>query len=309
MELLQEAREIECGTSYGSFCEDSLPTPLVHVRKVQLVGSGFPSSESPDCTMPIPKESSFRRNGVQIPKPAFGSGSNLVGLGFGGSPKIHPSEPILCRSLSVPRGTTPRQSPCADTPPGSTGLHHSIPRPAFGGFTNPLHMEDEGIGYTSEHDDISPAFGYEVTIATTDRQGLLKYFTSALSDSHLQLNIKVYTEVHCGTSDLHQSFHIGCSLRSNLYAERIATLVVWLDYAEYLLCYNCLTSELDWVILLSYSNVCWFFKLRWHIYSSLSTAISQGYKRHLASSKSSCLIDNRKHMCLAQPTEWHWRFL
>jgi hypothetical protein len=181
MELLHEARELE----HSLYDLDALVVPLVRVRKVQLVGVGsFSDDFSPTDSTAGPRAS----KGTQIiPKPTFGSASNLAGLGIiGSSPKVHPSEPFFGRSKSTPpRGTPPHPG---NTPPG---LQHTIPRRSWGNFINPLHMDDEGVGYTSDHDDMSPSFGYEVTIATIDRPGLLKYLTSALSDSHLQLNIKV----------------------------------------------------------------------------------------------------------------------
>ncbi|KAG0580913.1 hypothetical protein KC19_4G210100 [Ceratodon purpureus] len=180
MELLMEARESEYATSCSSYGDPEAPTPQVHVRKVQLAGLGI-SGNAPSPA-PSPRGGALRKQGLQIPKPAFGSGSNLVGLGLGGSPKLHKSEPGLGRSYS-----TPRLSHYGGSPLNCSETHHSIPRPAFGNFTNPLHVDDGDLG---EHDDVFSSFGYEITIATTDRQGLLKYFTSALSDSHLQLNIK-----------------------------------------------------------------------------------------------------------------------
>lgn len=174
---------MEHGGNY-SFYDDALVVPSVRVRKVQITGFGSSTDDlSPtDCA----------RKGAQIPKPTFGSTSSLTGSGIGSSPKLHPSEPLLGRSKSTPpRGTPPRPPSPGNTPPGAHSLQHTIPRRSWGNFINPLHMEDEGVGYTSDHDDLSPSFGYEVTIATTDRPGLLKYLTSALSDSHLQLNIKV----------------------------------------------------------------------------------------------------------------------
>jgi hypothetical protein len=190
MELLHEAREAEHGSSYR-FYDDTLVIPCVHVRKVQLMGFG----SSSDDLSPADGTSVRSRKGVQLPKPTFGSTSNLLGLGIGNSPKVQPSEPLLCWSRSTPpRGTPPRPPSSGNTPPaGIYGLQHTIPRRTWGNFINPLHMEDEGVGYASDHDDLSPSSGYEVTIATTDRLGLLKYLTSALSDSHLQLNIKVQT--------------------------------------------------------------------------------------------------------------------
>lgn len=159
--------------------------PLLHrcmYEKCSLAGFGT-SGDAPSPA-PSPRGGALRKNGLQIPKPAFGSGSNLVGLGLGGSPKLHMLEPGLGKSFS-----TPRLSPYAGSSLNYSGSHLSISRPAFGNFTNPLHTDD---GYGNEHDDADSPFGYEITIATTDRQGLLNYFTSALSDSHLQLNIKVY---------------------------------------------------------------------------------------------------------------------
>lgn len=104
-------------------------------------------------------------------------GSDLVGVGPCGSP-----EAVICRSFSSSlRGISLLEE----------ASPHSIPRPAFGTYLNGLRNEDDGNGYSIEQDTASLPLGYEVTFATTDRQGLLKYFTSALSDSNLQLNIKV----------------------------------------------------------------------------------------------------------------------
>ncbi|KAG0593244.1 hypothetical protein KC19_1G315100 [Ceratodon purpureus] len=196
MELLQEAREAEYASSCSSYGDSAAPTPLVHVRKVQLAGFGSLPGDALDCHIPppafSPREGALHRKDLHIPKPAFGSGSNLAGLGLCGSAKLHSSEPALCRSFSTPlRGIPTRLPSFGETPLSCSGPpQHTIPRPAFGKFSNALHSNDEGPGYTSEHDDASPTFGYEVTFATTDRVGLLKYFTAALSDSHLQLNIK-----------------------------------------------------------------------------------------------------------------------
>lgn len=191
MKLLHEALEAEHGSSY-SFYDDALVVPCVHVRKVQLMG--FVSS--PDNLSPTDATAARTRKGVQIPKPTFGSTSNLLDLGVGNSPKVHLSEPLLSRSRPTPpRGTPPRPPSSGNTPPGVYGLQRSIPRRTQGDFVNPLHMEDEGVGYTSDHNDLFPSFGYEVTVATTDRLGLLKYLTSALSDSRLQLNITVQATV------------------------------------------------------------------------------------------------------------------
>jgi len=182
MQLLMEAREAEYATSCSSYGDSAAPTPEVHVRKVQLAGLGSPCGDAPS-SVPLSREGALRSDGIQIPRPVFGSGSNLVGLGLGGSPKLHMLGPGLGRSFS-----TPRLSTVGETPSTCSDMHHAISRPAFGNFTNPMRIDD---GYISEQDNPLPPFGYEITIATTDRQGLLKYFTSALSDSHLQLNIKV----------------------------------------------------------------------------------------------------------------------
>lgn len=191
MELLQDAREAEYAANCYSYGGYAAPIPQVHVRKVLLAGSL--SGDALDCNAPVPSspgESAFR-NGLRIPKPAFGSGTNLVGLGLGCSPKVYPSEQVLCRSFSTPlRGMPPCLLPLEESPLSCNGLQHAIPRPAFGNLSNSLYSDDVGSGYITENGDAFTPVGYEVTIATTDRQGLLKYFTSALSDSHLQLNIK-----------------------------------------------------------------------------------------------------------------------
>lgn len=188
MELLQEAREAEYASSCSSYGDSVVPTPQVHVRKVQLAGFGSSPGDAADNTAfpPSAREDLPSRNELRIPKPAFGSGSNLVGLGLVGSPKLHVSEPAMSRSFSIPpQGTPPRFSPFGETPLNGSGTYHPIPRPVFGSSANSSHVDD-----ASEHHDASSPFGYEITIATSDRQGLLRYFTTALSDSHLQLNIK-----------------------------------------------------------------------------------------------------------------------
>lgn len=198
MKLLQEAREADSGTSCRSAWDNSGPLPQVSVRKVQLGVGSFPG-DGLDCTVtPSPTEGTFSRPGVHIRKPTFGSSSNLACLGTGGSPNIHPSGPAIYRSYSTPpRGTPPvhATSHHGDTSPGSSSLHHSIPRRTCGHFVNPLHMDEEPIGYKSDHEGARPIFGYEITIATSDRHGLLKYFTSALSNLRLQLNIEVCDKV------------------------------------------------------------------------------------------------------------------
>jgi hypothetical protein len=129
--------------------------------------------------------------GLKIPKPAFGSCSNLASLGCGASPKVHPSSGggSLTRLAFGNWGTTP---PLQPTPPGSTDCACS--RPAFGSFTNPLHMDEDGAGYNSDNEDSGPTYGYEITLATSDRHGLLRHYTTAISNIKTELNIKVLAQ-------------------------------------------------------------------------------------------------------------------
>ncbi|CAM6011424.1 unnamed protein product [Sphagnum balticum] len=47
------------------------------------------------------------------------------------------------------------------------------------------------VCYSSDHDNAKPVYRYEITLATSDRHGLLNFFTSALTNStSLQLGIK-----------------------------------------------------------------------------------------------------------------------
>lgn len=149
MKMLQEAREVDSRSNYcgGGDDDDSIVVPLVHVRKVQLMG--LCGGSDTDGLTDIDR---------RLPRPTFGSTSNLAGLGIGNSPK----EP---RSRS--------------TPPHLHGL-----------FINPLHMDDHE-GVVTPSDD--PTFGFEVTVATTDKMGLLKDLASAISDLHPNLNIQVST--------------------------------------------------------------------------------------------------------------------
>jgi serine/threonine protein kinase len=143
---------------------------------VLLAGIGSPPDDAIDSPKPASAPSPRQSKELQIPKPAFGIGSDLVGLGPCGSP-----EAVICRSFSSSlRGISLLEEASPQT----------IPRPAFGTYSNGLRNDDDGNGCSSEVDNASLPLGYEVTFATTDRQGLLKYFTSALSDSNLQLNIK-----------------------------------------------------------------------------------------------------------------------
>lgn len=192
MELLHEAREAEYVMSCSSYGDSAVPTPAVHVRKVLLAGIGSPPEDATDSSLPSPRQSKELPSPRQIPKPAFGMGADLVGVGPCGSP-----EAVICRSFSSSlRGISLLEE----------ASPHSIPRPAFGTYLNGLRNEDDGNDYSSEQDTASLPLGYEVTFATTDRQGLLKYFTSALSDSNLQLNIKVcyfFLAMH-----IHYFFHV-----------------------------------------------------------------------------------------------------
>ncbi|CAM6106661.1 unnamed protein product [Calypogeia fissa] len=145
--------------------------PQMHVRKVQLVSSvswfdtddvgAFEGKRS----IPIPR----------IPKPTFGSNPNLAGL-LVGSPKVHPSNGVN-RTQSTPPSL--QITPKLETLPA---FPESIPPPTFGAFINPLDMDDD-----SDQED---SYGYEITLATSDRRGLLKFFTNVLSHAPLQLNIR-----------------------------------------------------------------------------------------------------------------------
>lgn len=168
MRLLQEAWEAEK--------DEGLHLPQLHVRKVQLGGSSSLMSEASEET--AQPEVTSKRRGIpipKIPKPAFGSCSNLAGLLGGSQSKVHPTG-------SHNRGRSSR-----GTPPGSAS---PISRPTFGSFTNSVDIDDDG--YSSGHEETSPSCGFEITVATSDRHGILKRFTSALNKISLQLNIKVF---------------------------------------------------------------------------------------------------------------------
>ncbi|KAG6544341.1 hypothetical protein Mapa_014175 [Marchantia paleacea] len=177
MNLLREAWKVEAAVRNNP--TGSYPLPQVHVRKVQLIsgvswfdtGDFTNGGESMSKAVPIPR----------IPKPAFGSNTNLAGLMVGGSPRVHPSSGHS-KSQSTPPSLKTLTSP---------SVPEAIPRPTFGSFVNPLDMEED-----SDQED---SYGWEITLATSDRRGLLKVFTNALSTLSLDLNIK---EAHVfSTSD------------------------------------------------------------------------------------------------------------
>jgi hypothetical protein len=160
--------------------------PQVHVRKVQLVSgaSWF------DTDNGVGNESKRAVAIPRIPKPTFGSSPNLAGLSVG-SPKVHPA------TSGARTQSTPPSLPKFSAKFGSSPIEHgAVPRPTFGSFINPLEYDDES--------DQDGSYGYEITLATSDRRGLLKFFTNVLSNKPLQLNIKVRnylcTNVHL---DLH----------------------------------------------------------------------------------------------------------
>ncbi|KAL3679475.1 hypothetical protein R1sor_022431 [Riccia sorocarpa] len=178
MDIIREASKVEAAVRNGLNPPSSYPLPQVHVRKVQLsscvfwIDTGDRSvGESLSKAVPIPR----------MPKPAFGSNTNLAGLMVGGSPKVYPSS-AHSKSQSTPPSLKTLTSP---------SIPEEIPRPAFGHFVNPLEMEEDN--------DQEDSYGWEITLATSDRRGLLKIFTNALSTLSLDLNIK---EAHVfSTSD------------------------------------------------------------------------------------------------------------
>lgn len=195
MNLLNDASKVE-SSSRDNSSSASYALPQVHVRKVQLV-SGASWFDAGDLvgrdvkkSIPIPR----------ISKPAFGSSPNLAGLQVG-SPKVHPAAGYT-RSQSTPPSLAKME---AKLEPGSTSPE-SIPPPTFGPFINPLDMDDES--------DQEESYGYEITLATSDRRGLLKFFTHVLSNSPLQLNIRVCTYPLTHSRLVKSEFHIVGSFRS-----------------------------------------------------------------------------------------------
>ncbi|KAL2613531.1 hypothetical protein R1flu_025223 [Riccia fluitans] len=177
MNIIWEAAKAEAAVKNCSNPPSSYPLPQVHVRKVQINSCVLwmdtcdrNGGDSLSKALPIPR----------IPKPAFGSNTNLAGL-VGGSPKVYPS-PGHSKSQSTPPSLKTLTSP---------SIPEEIPRPTFGHFVNPLEMDEDN--------DQEDAFGWEITLATSDRRGLLRIFTNALSTLAFDLNIK---EAHVfSTSD------------------------------------------------------------------------------------------------------------
>ncbi|KAH8946396.1 hypothetical protein BDL97_12G092300 [Sphagnum fallax] len=221
MRLLEEAGDIEMTTCSCSSSKhgESFPLAQVHVRKVELAGDwSLPYNIDESADLPAQnsdKPSSLidhgiahcRKAGIKlIPKPAFGSNSNLENLVrcSAGSPKVkvHPASDCadLARSWSTPPRST--SSPLdGDAAPaggnnGSSTVHHSNPQRSTISHIiySDVQMGQEAAGiicYSSDHDNVKPVYGYEITLATSDRHGLLNFFTSALTNStSLQLGIK-----------------------------------------------------------------------------------------------------------------------
>ncbi|KAH9541775.1 hypothetical protein CY35_14G083500 [Sphagnum magellanicum] len=192
MRLLQAARKAaeEAGGSRGSSIlldeqTSSSAGPFINVRKVQLWSAVDMSVMMSGRNSPLQNNGTGSGCwGLKIPKPAFGSCSNLASLGCGASPKVHPSS----GGGSLTRLAFGNWGTLQPTPPGSTD--RACSRPAFGSFTNPLHMDEDGAGYNSDNEDSGPTYGYEITLATSDRHGLLRHYTTAISNIKTELNIK-----------------------------------------------------------------------------------------------------------------------
>ncbi len=199
---------------------ESFPVAQVHVRKVELAGDWSPPYNI-DESADLPAQNSdnpsslidhgtahCRKAGVKlIPKPAFGAGSNLENLvrcSAGSSKvKVHPASD--CASLARSWSTPPRSTSSlldGDAAPaggnnGSSTVHHSNPQRSTISHIiySDVQLGQEAAGivcYSSDHDNVKPVYGYEITLATSDRHGLLNFFTSALTNStSLQLGIKV----------------------------------------------------------------------------------------------------------------------
>ncbi len=199
---------------------ESFPVAQVHVRKVELAGDWSPPYNI-DESADLPAQNSdnpssridhgtahCRKAGIKlIPKPAFGSSSNLENLVrcSAGSPKVkvHPASDCagLARSWSTPPWSTssPLHGDAASAGGNndSSTVHHSNPQRSTISHIiySDVQMGQEAAGIvccSSDHDDTKLFYGYEITLATPDRHGLLNFFTSALTNStSLQLGIKV----------------------------------------------------------------------------------------------------------------------
>jgi hypothetical protein len=55
-------------------------------------------------------------------------------------------------------------------------------------------MDEDGAGYSSDNEDAGPTYGYEITLATSDRHGLLRHYTTAISNIKTELNIQVLAQ-------------------------------------------------------------------------------------------------------------------
>jgi hypothetical protein len=188
MRLLQEARKAEeaDGSRGSNSLDEPFAVPSVNVRGVQLWSS---------VELSVPSHSPPKNNGMgagcwglKIPKPAFGSCTNLASLGCGTSPKVHPCAGggggnLACLAL----GTRETPPPLLQSTPPESG-DQAFSRPAFG---NPLHMDEDSAGHSSDNEDACPSYGYEITLATSDRHGLLRHYTTAISNIRTELNIKV----------------------------------------------------------------------------------------------------------------------
>lgn len=179
MKLLNEARsaEVLIKEHYG----DPLLLPIVNVRKVALSNRHSLDSEADEenemPTIPIPK----------LPKPAFGSNLNLVGLGGSGSPSNILRNAVRLGSPALtPTGRNTPPALCRNTPPSR------FSSPANSRIRSSIslsEMEENSCDSPKFYPNIS--YGWEITVASVDSPGLLKFLTSALSSASLDMNIRV----------------------------------------------------------------------------------------------------------------------
>ncbi|GAQ86356.1 ATMRK serine/threonine protein kinase-like [Klebsormidium nitens] len=219
MQLIDQAlrSELEARNSLST----SPPPPQVHVRKVRLVIPYTPGQQSEQnsrtgspTAMSMSEDSGDERGGTsedsagdeRMHEPSRSGRDSADSRSGGGRsvpiPMRRPPLPTFGsnNSLSSMIGTSPGGN--GRTPPVAAGVRvrsSPVPRPTFGSFTSLVEMEDEledaRIGARRKE----ATYGHEITVATGDRQGLLKYMTSALSDFQLELNIR---EAHVfSTSD------------------------------------------------------------------------------------------------------------
>jgi hypothetical protein len=210
MQLIDQAlrSELEARNSLST----SPPPPQVHVRKVQLVipYKGGHRSEQNSRTgsptaMSMSEDSGDERGGSEdsagdqrMNEPSrSGRGESEFDARQGGRslpiPMRRPPLPTFgsSNSLSSMMGGSPGALPRGTPPSGARGRGTPVPRPTFGSFTSLVDMDDamEEARLGALRKGVT--CGHEITVATGDRQGLLKYMTSALSDFQLELNIRV----------------------------------------------------------------------------------------------------------------------